>query len=416
MRSYVFGSGLACCLIAGSALSAESPPDVAVSPLTAPPPSMLSVKEGAYDVVDLQPLPTTGVDGGAYAISATGKIAGWVKMPYQGNSVPTVWGANNAPAILNTMCGYAGGMVADFGVNDVPIAACTDGTTHVGAQSVPNALVFGSNGTKYVGIITHGVGVYHPYTSGAGAPASLTVPAPFSVAGAWDVNKSGQAAGIAGNPTDTGPARAVRWSSAGVPTLLPGRSAQNVSARAFALNDAGVVVGRVGMGKGQDERAAMWQNDALTEIGSFGGRSGAVDINASGTVVGWSYDAGGDIHGFIYKGGKLTDLNLLVDRSIVRNAKGHWVLQQEWIILEALGINDAGVIVGRAVRDGRPRAVMLKPRQNATVLGAEDLQKLISAIKPTRAVSPAKDAMFVLSEADRAKLQVMQPATASSVR
>jgi probable HAF family extracellular repeat protein len=156
----------------------------------------------------------------------------------------------------------------------------------------------------------------------------------------------------------------------------------------------------------------MWQNGALTELGSFGGRSGASDINASNVVVGWSYDTTGDLHGFIYKGGKLTDLNLLIDRPLTKTAKGNWVVAAEWVIHEATAINDAGVIVGRGTKDGRARAIMLKPRAGGNVVSSAELQKLIAALKPTRALAQGKDVIVPATTPDADR----KTAPASSAR
>jgi probable HAF family extracellular repeat protein len=57
------------------------------------------------------------------------------------------------------------------------------------------------------------------------------------------------------------------------------------------------------------ERAVLWWRGAVTDLGSLGGtRTWAVAINERGMVLGWSDDAAGTPHPFLWHGGRMTDL------------------------------------------------------------------------------------------------------------
>ena len=76
--------------------------------------------------------------------------------------------------------------------------------------------------------------------------------------------------------------------------------------------------------------------------------SGAWGINNVGVVVGRIVATGDVPHAFRWKGGRLDDLNTLVE------AEG-------WTLSEARDINDDGVIVGSGQRNGELRAFRLDP-------------------------------------------------------
>jgi probable HAF family extracellular repeat protein len=70
---------------------------------------------------------------------------------------------------------------------------------------------------------------------------------------------------------------------------------------------------------------------ALTDLGSFGGgRSEAFDINSSGQVVGYAFNASNQRHAFLWQNGAMTDLGIIggANRS------------------EAYGLNSTGQVVG----------------------------------------------------------------------
>jgi len=138
--------------------------------------------------------------------------------------------------------------------------------------------------------------------------------------GGWanGINNLGQAVGGSGT-------RAVLWEDGAVTDLgtLPGDD----YSVAYAINDAGQVVGASCGGTCEWFRAFLWQNGTMTDLGSLGGPSDTIafGINNVGQIVGRSAE-----HAFLWDHGTMTDLGVLP------TGGGS----------EARAINDAGQVVG----------------------------------------------------------------------
>jgi probable HAF family extracellular repeat protein len=98
------------------------------------------------------------------------------------------------------------------------------------------------------------------------------------------------------------------------------------------VNDSGQVVGAATVANG-NLHGFLYSAGKMTDLGTFGGiYSYANAVNNSGEVVGWS-DLSSEVeHAFLYSGGKMTDLGILP------SAKGSI----------ASSINSSGVVVGFA--------------------------------------------------------------------
>ncbi len=128
---------------------------------------------------------------------------------------------------------------------------------------------------------------------------------------------------------------------------------------ARALNEAGVIVGRASTtldpaGIGHTiPHAFLYRDGSMIDLGALGGQyvgSDALDVNNLGQVVGWTgVGVNADRHGFLYQGGSLQDVNLLIDP------------QSGWTVTDAAAINDLAQIAGTACRDGQCYAVRLDP-------------------------------------------------------
>jgi probable HAF family extracellular repeat protein len=109
-----------------------------------------------------------------------------------------------------------------------------------------------------------------------------------------------------------------------------------IKSAAFGINNKGEVVGVSG------GRAVLWQQGKMTYLGSLGGRlvnGVAAAINNGGQVVGTAYTSTmeTDPHplrrGFLYREGRMLDLNDLIPKET------QWVLEGAW------AINDRGQII-----------------------------------------------------------------------
>jgi probable HAF family extracellular repeat protein len=162
---------------------------------------------------------------------------------------------------------------------------------------------------------------------------ALTIPRDAFSGQASAVNDSGVSAGWYQTNKSWS---AVSWSPDNHLTqlgALPGFQ----SALANDINEAGAIVGFAFGGDFLLSQAFIWRPDTgmqpLTGLG--GDASLAQAINNDGTAVGWAYDAAGLLHAVSWSAaGTLTDLN------------------PPGGISEALGINDAGDIVGWVFPDG----------------------------------------------------------------
>ena len=107
---------------------------------------------------------------------------------------------------------------------------------------------------------------------------------------------------------------------------------------AFAINNAGQIVGESDPAGDATTYAVLWQNGAMTNLGVLSGDvlSVANDINAQGQVVGVSCDADGSCRAFLWDKGVMMDLNSLIPPGSPLD------------LTYASGINDQGEIAGYA--------------------------------------------------------------------
>jgi probable HAF family extracellular repeat protein len=150
------------------------------------------------------------------------------------------------------------------------------------------------------------------------------------------LNRSGQATGSAGIPTNAG-AHAFLYTDGSMQDLGP---SPDITSGGTGINDSGQVCGSFSP-EHDVSRAFLYSSGVMQDIGTLGGRSAAcAGINTSGQITGWSEMANGHIHAFLYIGGSMQDLGTLGDDETFESF--------------GAGINDAGHVVGftRAIAGG----------------------------------------------------------------
>jgi probable HAF family extracellular repeat protein len=158
------------------------------------------------------------------------------------------------------------------------------------------------------------------------------------------INDRGQAVGISTNcPSElfVFPSHAVLWPNGPNGDVIDlGNLGSTMFNIAFGINNRGQVVGQSGLTGDMAFHAFLWQDGAMTDLGTLPGDvvSWAETINSKGEAVGTSFDANSNMHPFVWRDGMMTNLNTLIPPD------------SPWLLLEALGNNDRGQIVGYGLR------------------------------------------------------------------
>ena len=131
---------------------------------------------------------------------------------------------------------------------------------------------------------------------------------------AFGINNQGQAVGY--SRTCTAALHGVLWEN-GTAVALPDLGSEG--GLAWGVNDQGQIVGEVASADGTTVYGALWQNGAITNLGTLPGDFGSLasGISSKGeVVVGSTWDSNFDwSHAFIWQNGVMTDLNTLLPAS-----------------------------------------------------------------------------------------------------
>ncbi len=209
-----------------------------------------------------------------------------------------------------------------------------------------------------------------------GEVVELGLPAGYDSSSAMAISSSGTVAGVVF--AAHGQIRAVLWDAGDMTLLdpLPG----DTDCLAFALNDAGQIVGVSGSGftgsgylNVDAGRAVIWEDGRVSALTSLteGGAGAALAINQAGQAVGSAMDADGTGHAVLWDDRGVTDLGVPGSAAYGCNVHGqvvgfadvedgesrHAILWEDGRMVDlgalqghmysiAMAINDDGVVVG----------------------------------------------------------------------
>lgn len=118
------------------------------------------------------------------------------------------------------------------------------------------------------------------------------------------------------------------------------------------FNDAGQAVGDSYVSGNLMRHAVLYQDGTLVDLTpGLVGESFALDINASGQIVGSAFPGATSQFAFLYDNGTLLDLNSLLSPD------------SGWVLTNGGGIDDAGQITGAGFFNGEYHAFLLSPTQ-----------------------------------------------------
>lgn len=195
---------------------------------------------------------------------------------------------------LGHLCGgcvFGGG---SFG-GGINTAGEVVGYTHVTPTEPPHAFVYRGNRMIDLG-------------TGFGTGSSSA---------AWNVNNSGQVVGQRAR-SQSAPLRAALWHNGTIRDLgtLGGSTSSPYATEsiAYAVNDAGQVVGTALPRGGYPLHGFVWQHGVMRDLGTLGGNGEATvayDIANTGQIVGSSQTAAGQTQAFTWTAGVMRDLGTL---------------------------------------------------------------------------------------------------------
>jgi len=319
----------------------------------------------SYTIDDLGPFVVIA-DDVVPSLNRDGTVAYWTKV--NGAVRATVWRGGKTTTIedvagypntiahaINSRGEIAGWM--NTSRNLVDSTSTTHGFIQHGGE-IQNIPGLGGRDNRVLGLNDKGAAVGTASLAGGGRHAFLltgteaadlgTLPTGKSSA-AYAINNKGVIVGEADK--DSKANHAVSWVKGKIKDIgtLPG--GHGSSAR--AINDRGQIVGFSDTDDGV--RAFLYANGAMQDLGTLGSDpSEASGINNNGDVVGASNVTAHKRHAFLWRDGRMVDLNDLLPKG------------SPWIILNAFSINDRGQIVCTARSKTEPLHLLLLTPQQLT--------------------------------------------------
>ncbi|MEQ8762742.1 MAG: hypothetical protein RL885_02365 [Planctomycetota bacterium] len=234
--------------------------------------------------------------------------------------------------------------------------------TPLGALGGQQSGVHDIQGARVVGwaMVDTGTTRFHGYT-GAGGPLANHGTFP---GGLWGSALAINDAGVSVGYVDTNGmlTSASRYTPEEGQVLLPGfTELGSDTVSATDLNESGTIIGYAWTGRHYFDanlnierwarQAVYWQDGILHRLGTIGGEnSSALGINEAGVIVGWSEDDRGDLKAVLWQGGRRI---VLEDRLVRGGAPA---------LFNAFAINDQGQIAANGINaSGQRRGFILTP-------------------------------------------------------
>jgi probable HAF family extracellular repeat protein len=268
----------------------------------------------------------------------------------------TLGGLNSVARATNPSSLIAGESQMSSGVYHAFVAFSGGQMTDIGTLGGPESRAYGVND---FGVVVGGSdvdavsGVRHAFIYQNGVMSPLGATLGGSATFAFDINNNAQVVGYADLPGSPGSSRAFLYANGSTVNLgsLGGRSV------AYAINDAGVVVGDSAISGSSPLHAFRWADGVMRDLGTLGGaNSSAAAVGEDGVVAGWAENAQGAKHAVIWHDGVITDLNTLIQPG------------SDWELVAATGIGLEDAIIGWGRRgDGALHGFILTPPFNIGV-------------------------------------------------
>lgn len=364
-----------------------------------------------YTVTDLGSLDPNYSYSRAVGINNSGQIAGW-------SNTPCTTTCNSSPYGPSAAFVYQNGAMGSLG------------TGGDGQGTAANAI---NDKGQIVGTIN----IAHGYEGTSTSDASLWTSGAWSdlgVLGGYSNSRSGTANAINNSGVVVGfswqlDGSGMGWiSSAGSLVPLGGLgytpSAANLYGFTWSnpsgINDSGQVIG-LAQNASLQARGFLWSNGTMIDIGTLGGTfTFPSAINNAGQITGTSSLANGVTHPFIYQNGTMTDIGTLggngggghainnlgqvVGLACTKNCNTEDVFlytpgvgsapgtmidlqkaipsNSKWTLEDALGINDAGQIVGYGINpQNQTHAYLLTPAPNGITVAVKQVGNSGTAIQ-----------------------------------
>ena len=270
-----------------------------------------------------------GTLGGAWSVARGINNAGQIVSQFENGNPNGTGGFYYSNGQMSDLGSLGGGRTAAYGINQA-------------GQSVGLSFTDGI-APAYNAFIADGGGM----TSLADSSAVLATDSTATA-----INDAGQIVGYYRTDFSGSPTKAFLFDNGVTTDLgnLGGSSSLGGFAVAWAINNAGQVVGDTYDSAMSAFVPYLYSNGSMKSLGSLGGTSGgAYGINDDGYVVGTSLLGPGVGHAFLYKDGLMYDLNAMIDRTL------------GWTLFSAAAINKFGQIAGTGFIGAKTHAFLLTP-------------------------------------------------------